>query len=339
MAAGYATIANLLSDQGYRVETRFGRPGGGVRGRVARQFEYVNVADAIARTRPRVAIVSSADSALASVLPRRGTRLVPMSDGIEHLARMSADNFGYGQDHFKWGHRHIREPLLKLAFRRADASVVLSRSQKQFVVDSWGVDPALVHVLPHSIEDSFHRDQGLPRVHRRVLWIGQWAGFKGRARLVHVIQEVGRAFPDASFVLAGVRVDEHIVRSAFNADVQDQLTVLPLVERAEMAELVATAHAGLVTSHFEGFGKMILEMLAGGVPVVSSRVGAAEDYIISGSSGFLYEDEGEAVEQLSGLIAHPFRSDMSDKARKSVMCCQRDVVSGAWSDLIRGLIS
>jgi glycosyltransferase involved in cell wall biosynthesis len=337
MAASYANIAALLSERGLRVHSRFGPSGAGRWGRFARQSEYVRVAAAIARVRPRVAVVSSADSALACVMPRRGVRLVAMSNGIEHLARSAADEFGYGQDHFKWGHRHLREPLLELVFRRADASVVLSRGQRQFVIDEWHLEPSSVHVLPQSVEDTFHVDRDLPRVPARVLWIGQWAEFKGTARLVRIVHEVARAHPESSFVLAGVRVDEAVVRATFEADVQDQLVICPVVDRSAMAELIATAHVGLVTSHFEGFGKMILEMMAGGLPVVSSRVGAAEDYITSGVSGVLYDDDAEAIDQLSELLVSSFRSDIGAEARAAVSTCRRDVVGDAWAQLVEEL--
>lgn len=338
MAASYANIARLLRERGYEVAERYGPVASGRLGWFKRQSEYARVAGALQRERPRVAIVSSADSSLAALLPHR-TRIVAMSNGIEHLARLSADTHGYGQHHFTWGHRHVREPLLRVAFQRADACVVLSRGQRDFVTATWGIDPGRVHVLPQSVEDAFHERRDLPRDPDRVLWIGQWAEFKGLDRLHEIVATVVAERPSTRFVLAGVKTDPDQVTASFPAHLRGNLEVHALVERSAMVDLVATAHAGLVTSYFEGFGKMILEKLAGGLPTVASRVAASEDYIEHGVSGYLYETADDAARLLLDVLAAPYDRAMGEAARAAVRTCRRATVGDAWGAIVEEQLS
>jgi glycosyltransferase involved in cell wall biosynthesis len=43
----------------------------------------------------------------------------------------------------------------------------------------------------------------------------------------------------------------------------------------------------LATSLFEGFGTVVIEAMAAGLPVVAADVGAASDYVRQGRSGYL----------------------------------------------------
>lgn len=67
---------------------------------------------------------------------------------------------------------------------------------------------------------------------------------------------------------------------------------------AELAVHYANADAFIFPSLWEGFGLVLLEALASGLPVVSRRVGGAPEVIMPGKNGFLYEKEDEAVEAL-----------------------------------------
>jgi len=66
----------------------------------------------------------------------------------------------------------------------------------------------------------------------------------------------------------------------------------------ELAVHYANADAFVFPSLWEGFGVVILEALASGLPVVSRPVGGAPEAVLPGKNGFLYDTEEEAVEAL-----------------------------------------
>jgi glycosyltransferase involved in cell wall biosynthesis len=63
-----------------------------------------------------------------------------------------------------------------------------------------------------------------------------------------------------------------------------------------MASTLASAHAGILTSEFEGMPRFVLETLAVGRPVVAMHLPQLESAIQDGINGFLVGREGPAEE-------------------------------------------
>jgi glycosyltransferase involved in cell wall biosynthesis len=93
----------------------------------------------------------------------------------------------------------------------------------------------------------------------------------------------------------------------------------------------------LLTSRFEGFGMVLIEAMACGVPVVSFDCpwGPA-DIIKNGEDGFLVEylNTTEAAEKVVQLIESPeLRMKMGIRARENVQRYGRNTVMKQWIDL------
>lgn len=93
----------------------------------------------------------------------------------------------------------------------------------------------------------------------------------------------------------------------------------------------------ILTSRFEGFGMVLIEAMACGVPVVSFDCpwGPA-DIIKDGEDGFLVEylNTDEASRRVCQLIeSSDLRKKMGAKARINVKRYDRDVIMKQWMDL------
>jgi glycosyltransferase involved in cell wall biosynthesis len=93
----------------------------------------------------------------------------------------------------------------------------------------------------------------------------------------------------------------------------------------------------LLTSRFEGFGMVLIEAMACGVPVVSFDCpwGPAE-IIKNGEDGFLvqYLNTDEAAHRVCQLVEDPEqRKSMGTKARINVQRYNRDAVMHQWMTL------
>jgi glycosyltransferase involved in cell wall biosynthesis len=74
---------------------------------------------------------------------------------------------------------------------------------------------------------------------------------------------------------------------------------------AGMAETLASAHAGILTSEFEGMPRCVLETLAVGRPVVAMHLPQLEPVIHHGVSGFLVTRGGSA-DDMAEVLAQRF---------------------------------
>jgi len=72
-----------------------------------------------------------------------------------------------------------------------------------------------------------------------------------------------------------------------------------------MAATLASAHAGILTSEFEGMPRVVLETLAVGRPVVAMHLPQLESAIQDGVNGFLVGREGPS-EQWAETLAQRF---------------------------------
>jgi glycosyltransferase involved in cell wall biosynthesis len=72
-------------------------------------------------------------------------------------------------------------------------------------------------------------------------------------------------------------------------------------DAAGMATTLASAHAGILTSEFEGMPRCVLEILAVGRPVVAVHLPQLEPVIHDGVSGFLVPRQGTADDMAAAL--------------------------------------
>src|SRR5204863_7376864 len=72
-------------------------------------------------------------------------------------------------------------------------------------------------------------------------------------------------------------------------------------DAAGMAETLASAHAGILTSEFEGMPRCVLETLAVGRPVVAMHLPQLEAVIRDGQSGFLVSRSGSLDDDADNL--------------------------------------
>lgn len=90
-------------------------------------------------------------------------------------------------------------------------------------------------------------------------------------------------------------------RFAEFAAIEDIATCHGFKDAAGMAATLASAHAGILTSEFEGMPRFVLETLAVGRPVVAMHLPQLEPVVRDGASGFLVERSGSASDAAEAL--------------------------------------
>lgn len=87
---------------------------------------------------------------------------------------------------------------------------------------------------------------------------------------------------------------------------------------SDKKDVISSFDLCLFTSHSEGFPNALLEVMALGVPVVSSRVGAVNDLIVSGKNGLLVDvgSPGQIAQAVQTLLREP--ALLQEFSRRSV---------------------
>ena len=138
-----------------------------------------------------------------------------------------------------------------------------------------------------------------------------------------IFLRIAEALPNENFVLSGSfgkdATPDHAYYGKIYSDIAAKIPnvkVLPDTSKAEAVWLMQHAKALLHPSIAECFGLVIVESLACGTPVITSRDGAFPEIIIEGKTGFLcsnFEQYVNAVKNVDVLSPERARQDAVER--------------------------
>jgi glycosyltransferase involved in cell wall biosynthesis len=136
----------------------------------------------------------------------------------------------------------------------------------------------------------------------RVGWVGRLEPSKDPLRAVATLDVLARSNVGLSGWLAGSGSLENDVRRELALrSLGDRVELRGTLRPDELARALAETDVLLVSSLWEGQPRAVLEALASGVPVVSTRVGDVPELLSDGVSGFVAGDG--TPEELAALVA------------------------------------
>jgi glycosyltransferase involved in cell wall biosynthesis len=146
-----------------------------------------------------------------------------------------------------------------------------------------------------------------------------WEG-KGHTTLIHAFEGLKQEIPEAVLVIVG----EGYLRDQLS-DLVDRLglkgSVLFTGFQMDVRRIIATFDVAVLPSFFEGMGRVLLEAMAMGKPVVASSVGGIPDLVHHGKNGLLVTP-GSVSELKSGLLTlirnKALAKEMGKEGRKRI---------------------
>lgn len=236
------------------------------------RFLYIFNAYRVAKKLPRPDIVSAQDpfeTGIAAYLIARYWR-------VPFVVEMHTDFFSPSFSKTTILNR-VRVYISKFILKRASSAYVVSEKIKHTVSEKYknlplSVMPIYVNVDRYAALT--HRQH--PRFKTALLWVGRMEKEKDPMLALHSFIEARKKGFDAGITFVGSGTYLETLKSeAQNAGVAEwvecvgnQLDLRPYYEQADLL---------LVTSKYEGYGMVIVEALAAGVPVLSTDVGIARE--------------------------------------------------------------
>lgn len=174
--------------------------------------------------------------------------------------------------------------------------------------------------------------------------VGWLLPIKGPIYLLRAMAEVWKSHPQTSLVYVGKGdLEEELRKEASRMGVSERVWFLGW--RDDIPEILRILDIFVLPSLNEGMGRVLVEAMAAGRPVVASNVGGIPDLVIEGENGILVPaaDSKALAHGIGFLISNPDkRREMGDKGRKMAIRFGTDSmvqkIDRLYLELLRGNI-
>jgi asparagine synthase (glutamine-hydrolysing) len=207
-----------------------------------------------------------------------------------------------------------RSRLARWALSQVDEYLAISGVTRERFSE-WAKPRSNGHVVPNAIHLEWYRpgpkNPALLRRYglegRRVLLtLGRVAArerYKGFDEIIELMPDLLHDAPDLAYLIVGDGDDRpRLERKAAALNLDGRIVFAGYVDEAEKAEHFRLADAYVMPSRGEGFGFVLLEALACGIPALASKLDGGREALRDGALGVLV-DPGDRDELRRGILA------------------------------------
>lgn len=250
---------------------------------------------------------------------RRAARTLALTDHRDRLPVFVTTCHGFYRPHWfsypaTWGR----------------AVIAVSDAMARHLIDRFGVAPEQLRMIPRGVDLSQYTFRDITQDPPRSAWtigvIGRLTPIKGHSALLKAMAAVVKLVPKVLLLVVGDAPPE---KAAYEQELRrlvEQLGLEKVVgfvgRRADIPQLLSTMDLLVMPSTYhEGFGRVLIEAGAAGVPVVASRVGGVVDFIDDHRTGLLVPPNDPAA--LSHAIVRllkdrPFAAGLAKAFRTAI---------------------
>jgi teichuronic acid biosynthesis glycosyltransferase TuaC len=220
--------------------------------------------------------------------------------------------------------RFFRSWLLRFQIKRAlqmASRIICVCTRLKTEVSTFGISPERISVIQNGVDIGkfmpadrveSRRILELPVDAKIVISVGWLIERKGFHRVIKVLPEIIKDYPELLFVIVGGEspyenfrpVLEQLVRSL---RLEKNVIFAGSQPHDQLYRWLSAADLFCLATSGEGWANVFLEAMACGIPVITSRVGGNEEAVPDGKCGLLFrlEDESEMAKKLrEGILRH-----------------------------------
>ncbi|WP_405206754.1 glycosyltransferase family 4 protein [Aquimarina sp. LLG6339-5] len=195
-------------------------------------------------------------------------------------------------------------------------------------------------VIPNPL--SFYPESKSTLENKKVLAVGKHSFQKGYDRLLKSWKQVVSKYPDWTLDIYGtISESEGLAVLAENLDITKTINFYPPVKN--IAEKYEQASIYTMSSRFEGFGMVLTEAMAYGVPCISFDCPYGPSDIITDTENGLLIENGDIDAFAEGIIAlienEGKRKSMGLKAKEAVKKYLPETIAEEWDQLFSNLMN
>ncbi|MBB3593648.1 glycosyltransferase involved in cell wall biosynthesis [Rhizobium sp. BK529] len=234
--------------------------------------------------------------------------------GCSHILHLH--DYDYASDFAARSPR--QQALIRRMFQNADCVVALGERDRVTLTTLLGVDGHRVIVVHNCVPDPGARRKLPADQTPLIVFLGRLSERKGVPELLLALNHPTMRKLRWRAVLAGDGPVEEYRRQAAAMGLSDLVEMPGWLGADKIKNLCARADILVLPSHAEGLAMAVIEGLAHGLAVVTTRVGAHEEVISDGKTGVFVPvgDQDALAAALAELVTNPeMRAQLSIKGR------------------------
>ncbi len=224
-----------------------------------------------------------------------------------------------------------REDWEAAGLRDVDGIIAPSKDVRDRTAAEWGLPklPCAVIGNPVSLRNETELAATQPDPH--LLFVGRFDWIKGGDLVIEAFARIAASHPTCTLTFVGpdngILLPDNsaltltMAISRLPQAVRERITVLGPRTRDEVATLRRTHPITLIASRYETFGVALIEAMAAGAAVVSTRVGGCSEIVTDGKTGLLVppNDPDSLAAACLRLLGDPtLRRQLGEAARQDV---------------------
>jgi len=191
----------------------------------------------------------------------------------------------------------IKLMLERASYRNADKLLANSKSTAKELERWYGIRPERISVVYAGVDiDRFHPNINAQdiisrlnlRKSRMILCVAAFSLRKGVQYLISAIPTVLEDVPNSKFIFVGKGFLRPLLQEKVNRlEIGDSVRFLGTIPHEQMPSLYTAADLVVLPSVYEPFGKVLVEAMACGKPIVATRVSGIPEVVSKNETGIL----------------------------------------------------
>lgn len=217
--------------------------------------------------------------------------------------------------------RKSADSIIRSIYRNSSGIIPIAPGIAHEIISQFNLNTNLVRVVPNSADLTLIREKSSQKTHIKldlpheipvIVSAGRLVYQKGMDLLIDAIGKINQK-RECRLVILGKGKEHDKLQAQINKlSLQDKVTLAGFCENPW--SIISKATIFVLSSRYEGFGNVLIEALACGVPVLSTRAPYGPEYILdNGLYGSLVEPNN------SDALAKGIDELLSDKPRLSRM--------------------
>ena len=255
-----------------------------------------------------------------------------------HLLKVPCITTLHGSDVFGLRHPIFRLPN-KFAIRHADICTANSRATAQKALQMTACRNLMIIPMGVDLND-FKKSTEVGDLKKKlrldgevILSVGRLIDLKGTDYLIKALPKVLLRFPQTKALIIGSGPQKsYLLNLAKELHIKDSVVFIGQIPHSQMAKYYSLADVFVLPSitskmgETEGFGVVLLEAMACGLPVIGSDTGGIPDIIKDGETGLLFhqKDSPDLANQIIRLLT-------DEDLRKKMVANARDLIETQFS--------